>query len=181
MFWNKKRCLVSACYVACALLLSTFVSCDELGADKPRGQYFSSEQGEMDAEIKKVETKTPDHNETQGYEADFEDDSILVIITNEKSLEFHEYTVDDFPEINCISVEDLSPYADRSIEEKRSYLGLDGSKGRIDASKYKQILYIKLEEHSKENVLDVIEILEKRDDVYSAAPNYKTVSVCASK
>ena len=181
MFWNKKIRLVSACFVACAALLLSLVSCDVLGADKPRSRYFSSEQGEMDAEFKKVETKTPDHNETQGYEADFEDDSVLVIITNQKSLEFHEYTVDDFPEINCISVEDLSPYADRSIEEKRSYLGLDGSKGRIDASKYKQILYIKLAEHGKKNVLDVIEILEKRDDVYCAEPNYKTVSVCASK
>lgn len=181
MLWNKKRCLVSACFVACAALLLSLVSCDVSGADKRSDRYSSSEQGEMDAEIKKVETKTPDHNETQGYESDFEDDSVLVIITNEKSLEFHEYTVEDFPDINCISVEDLSPYADRSIEEKRSYLGLDGSKGRIDASKYKQILYIKLAEHSKENVLDVIEILEKRDDVYCAEPNYKTVSVCASK
>lgn len=179
MFLRKRHHMLS-CFAVCIMLLSV-VSCDASAIDKQVGRGFSSGQDGFGVEINKTDVNIPDDTEAQGHGSDFEDDSVIVIITNEKSLEFHEYTVDDFPEINCISVEDLSPYAGRSTEEKRSYLGLDGSKGRIDASKYKQILYIKLAEHSKENVLGVIEILEKRDDVYSAEPNYKTVSVCASK
>ena len=94
MFWNKKIRLVSACFVACSALLLSLVSCDVSGADKRSDRYSSSEQDEMNVEIRKVEAKTSDHTEMQDYEADFEDDSVLVIITNEKSLEFHEYTVD---------------------------------------------------------------------------------------
>ena len=41
-------------------------------------------------------------------EDDFADDHVILILNNETSLQFNEYDVDDFPEIDCIQVTDLT-------------------------------------------------------------------------
>lgn len=39
---------------------------------------------------------------------DFTDDTVLVVLTHEASLQFIDYTPADFPEIECADIEDLS-------------------------------------------------------------------------
>ena len=43
-------------------------------------------------------------------EDDFVDDHVILILNNETSLQFHQYDADDFPEIDCIQVTDLTKY-----------------------------------------------------------------------
>ena len=104
-----------------------------------------------------IESKTEDSTEEPSkiycnatLDDDFTDNDILVIMTPENN--FREYTVEDFSDIGCIQIKDLT---------------IGPTEGRLC-----RILHLKLEEHSKQNVLDAIKILEQRDDVYSAEPNY---------
>ena len=39
---------------------------------------------------------------------DFTDDAVMVVLTHEASLQFVDYTPEDFPEIECEAIEDLS-------------------------------------------------------------------------
>lgn len=80
---------------------------------------------------------------------DFEDNSIIVVV-NQKPNTKH-YVSSDFEEIGCILV-----------EEKLS----------ISSQEY-SILKLTLEQNDKENVLNSIKLLEQREDVISAEPNYK--------
>ena len=48
-------------------------------------------------------------NDAAMLQCDFSDDSVLIVLDNEKSLLFHEYTVSDFSNIKCKSVTDLTP------------------------------------------------------------------------
>ena len=116
--------------------------------------------------------------------ARFADDSILVLLTREASLKFKAYTVDDFAEIGCKTVSDLSTSAGAktqkalneavvafSSNEEPIFSGLS-ERHREIVSNYKQILCLKLNEPSKENVLAAIERLKERADVLTAEPDY---------
>ena len=81
---------------------------------------------------------------------DFSDDEILLVMFPEYN--FVEYTANDFKCIGCIEVEDLT---------------IAPTEGKLC-----KILYLKLDTHSKENVLNAIRLLELRRDVYCAEPNY---------
>ena len=83
-------------------------------------------------------------------EDDFTDNEILIVVTPENN--FKEYTVNDFSAIGCIEIEDLT------IEPKENELC--------------RIFHLTLSGHSKQNVLDSIKVLEEREDIYSAEPNY---------
>ena len=83
-------------------------------------------------------------------EDDFTDNDILLVMTPENN--FREYTVNDFSNIGCIEIEDLT--------------------NKPKEGKLCRILHLTLDTHSKQNVLDSIKILEERDDIYSAEPNY---------
>ncbi len=80
----------------------------------------------------------------------FTDNEILIVLTPDNN--FREYTVNDFSNIECIEIEDLT------IEPKEGKLC--------------RILHLTLSVHSKQNVLNSIKALEERDDIYSAEPNY---------
>lgn len=82
---------------------------------------------------------------------DFTDNEILIVVTPENN--FREYTINDFSNIGCIEIEDLT------IEPKENELC--------------RIFHLTLSFHSKQNVLDSIKVLEEREDIYSAEPNYK--------
>lgn len=56
--------------------------------------------------------------------------------------------------------------------EEQGITVLNNKKQRIDVDKFRIILKLELAEPSKEAVLEAINILEKRDDVRSAEPNY---------
>lgn len=91
-------------------------------------------------------------------EDEFADDTIIVVLTNEASNSGYSYTVDDFKDIDCCRVKDLTA----GIQESVSY----------NKDTYNKILQLTLSSHGKENVLRSIKTLEKRDDIKSAEPNY---------
>lgn len=62
------------------------------------------------------------------------------------------YTTEDFTDINCRELEELS------IEVESGTLG--------------RIMRLSISGDSKQNVIDAIRILEQRNDIYSAEPNY---------
>ena len=65
---------------------------------------------------------------------------------------YYIYSIDSFSNIGCTQIEELSYNV---IENKLS-----------------RIIKLTLLNHSKQNVLDSIRLLEERSDIYSAEPNY---------
>lgn len=49
---------------------------------------------------------------------DFSSNSLIVTMKNNISLRFAEYNVENFPEINAVSVENLSPYTYEAVKNK---------------------------------------------------------------
>lgn len=96
----------------------------------------------------------------------FSDDKVLVVLNKEASFRSKEYTKYDFEDIGCIKVEDLTSSATDSIINN-----LDNDLVNVD--NYKRVLCIYLNKHSKENVINVIKELSKRNDVLYAEPDYK--------
>ena len=114
---------------------------------------------------------------------DFAEDTVLIILTNEASLEsvYYDYIPADFAEIGCVEVQDLSS---ATTDHFRAQL-----KGELkppenprpgqlwfyqekDVTTYKRILSLKLKYPSKLSVLIAIKILEHRADIYCAEPDY---------
>lgn len=100
----------------------------------------------------------------------FTDNEVLVVLTNEESLEFNEYTINDFSEINCVAIDDLTDGYKDKIEQQLNgtYVG----NNPITLETFNRILKLTLPINSKQNVLDVIDILEDRNDIISVEPNY---------
>ena len=80
----------------------------------------------------------------------FVDNQIIIVVM--PFANFVEYTTDSFSDIECIDLKELTY--------------------EISQNKLCRIILLTLNEHSKQYVLDSIKILENRDDVYSAEPNY---------
>ena len=117
-------------------------------------------------------------------EIPFTDDRVLVVLTREASMEFNTYTADDFVNIGCASVTDLSNGAiaitKAALNQAVSALStrevgvpfeIQEKYGEA-VSNYKQILCLNLENPGYSSVLAAIETLRQRDDVYYAGPNY---------
>lgn len=100
---------------------------------------------------------------------DFLDDSIIVVLKN------------DFKEINCINVEDLTENSidilqkQITAEQTGDWSLLPKHKENnmlIDVDSFNRILCLTIGNPGKKNVLTAIKELEKRSDVYSVEPNY---------
>ena len=91
---------------------------------------------------------------TATLEDEFVDNHIMVVITNIASLTYKDknYTPKDFPEIQCTEVNDLTS---SSLDKP-----------------YHKVLCLTIENAGKQNVLDAIKELEKREDVLSANPDF---------
>ncbi len=64
----------------------------------------------------KIDTEKVYCNAT--IEDEFKDNEIFITLKNVESLEFNEYTINDFSEINCITIDDLTDgYKDKIIEQ----------------------------------------------------------------
>lgn len=59
---------------------------------------------------------------TSTLEDDFADDSVLVTLSKEKSLEKYVFTPEDFPEMECAEVVDLDPGGQEQMEVQQAYL-----------------------------------------------------------
>jgi surface antigen bspA-like len=101
----------------------------------------------------------------------FKDDSVIVTLTEKATKQFLTYEPSDFSEIGCLSVEDLTKSTINS--EKQESFSKKTSDGMMtDTTKFRRILQLELSEKSAENVLKSIEILEKREDILYAGPNF---------
>lgn len=124
-------------------------------------------------------TKAEEMSEEKVYcnatiEDNFVDNTILIILTNEESLKFKKYDVDDFSNIDCIEVIDMTAdTANKIIEQQMSnYRNVNNEDIIIDASKYNKILKLELSNSNKNKVISSIKILEEYDWILSAQPDF---------
>lgn len=91
---------------------------------------------------------------------------------------FDNYTVEDFPEVNCREVKNISnksynkaksaAEAKRTENASQSNFVIDNS---IDLGKYNSIVCLTLEETGKDKVLDAINKLRQRNDILYVGPD----------
>lgn len=122
---------------------------------------------------------------------DFADDSVVVTFKEEYSDYKRVFSSDDFPYIECESIEDLNDFARKDIAEYRKTTAEKQSKSdaksakelsvsdeeiikklNINVDNYSNVLYIKLKEKSKLNVLKTVKKLEQYEEILCAGPNY---------
>ena len=118
-------------------------------------------------------------------EDSFAEDKILVVLSNVESLKFKTYCPEDFSEIGCLDVSDLTEYTTTVAKLKmagdESYQHNSVSDNGIgilnvqdvDLNSFNRILSITLSDTGKEEVLWAIHALEDRDDVIYVGPNYQ--------
>ena len=111
-------------------------------------------------------------NYSYDINSNFADNRILVHLNKEASFSSKEYTKKDFSEIGCVEVKDLTSTATECVIKniKNDLVNID---------KYRRILSVKLNKNSKENVLEMVDKLMERSDVYYASPDYK-MSTCST-
>lgn len=123
-----------------------------------------------------LNTYLPNHNEIEDnyeiqytMEDEFTDNEILVVLTNEESLLFKEYSVKDFKGIGAIKVEDLTKvYTKEKVYNTHIKNPLENQRYINNFSK---ILKITLNQNNKQNVLDKINVLNKLNFIKCAEPN----------
>ena len=147
------------------VLLITFIiclicasGCQAAGqpTDSPQGfdyDRFQVTQEEIDAQHQKYGKK---HCEATVYD-DYEIGKIIIKVY--PFANHVEYTVDDFTEVGCTRI-----YALEDVRE--------------DLDKPTRSFVIEIRESSKQAVLDAIETLEKRADIYIAEPNFYYYPQC---
>lgn len=100
-------------------------------------------------------------------EDEFIDNQILVVVGKEKSLNYYDFKNSDFIEVGCINIEDLTASRKEEVLAR-----VNGEENNINLDTFRRILLLTLNKHDKQNVLDCIKKLEKRDDIKGAEPNY---------
>lgn len=112
---------------------------------------------------------------------DFSDDVVVIVLKHNVSLEFIDYTAEDFSEIGCAKVEDLTEHTTKIVKdelEANRTGDFSKLKERIDKNmlvnidSFHRILCLYLTYPGKENVIASIRKLEKRNDIISAEPDY---------
>ena len=115
---------------------------------------------------------------TATLDDDFEGDTILLVLTRSASRNFTTLTPMDFPELELSEVTCLTPGLEQaqaqiaaSLSGRASslYYGSDWS---LDINQFRQIFKLRLANPCRENVLDAIRVLERREDIRSAEPNF---------
>lgn len=102
-------------------------------------------------------------------EDNFSDDKIIIVLSKEETNKYKDYTISDFPEIDCQSVIDLtSNYNELLKNSNNNY----NDQTLINYEKFNRILCLELNQKSKENVLLGIKELEKREEILSAEPSF---------
>lgn len=131
-------------------------------------------------------------------EDNFADDTVLVVMaddvetTSEQSLNtipqaIESKTVNTFSEIDCSSVEILTECSSETIKQQTSKISQisisacsdeDNSvinalpENQINVGEFREIISLELKTPGKNNVLEAIDQLERRDDVIYAGPDY---------
>jgi len=112
----------------------------------------------------------------------FTEDRVVIVLNKSASMNLNKtYTVEDFSEIQCVRVTESTRLTKEIVRQqiqaertknwsnlqRRIELGM-----LINVEKFRRILDIHLPERSKENVLRAIKLLENREDVLYAGPDY---------
>lgn len=125
-------------------------------------------------------------------EDDFADDRVLVVLSCAASVSFVDYGVAHFAAIGCKSVRNLTPTATELVEaelkcgeipEKYTVTSnaiIFDDFFDLNTANFHKILCLELTEPGKENVLSAVKLLEQRDDVICACPDY-IFSVCGTE
>ena len=100
-------------------------------------------------------------------EDEFIDNQILVVVGKEKSLNYYDFKNSDFINIGCINIEDLTASRKEEVLAR-----VNEEENNINLDTFRRILLLTLNKNDKKNVLDCIKKLEKREDIYSAEPNF---------
>ena len=102
---------------------------------------------------------------------DFSDELILVGLSRNATFSFKQYSAEDFPEIGNVDVEEITKDAAEIV--RNQFESGDEIEGHlINVAEFRRILKLTLHEKGKENVIDAIRQLEKRDDILCAQPSY---------
>jgi len=102
----------------------------------------------------------------------FTDGDVVIVLTKTATRQFLTYTPEDFSEIDCISVDDITGL---TVDHVRKYFAGEvkpEDEKLINYEKYRRILHLELKEKSKISVLNAIMILEQREDISSVGPNF---------
>jgi hypothetical protein len=106
---------------------------------------------------------------TATIEDNFSDNEVLVMFTHEESMKFIEYTLDDFPEADAV---DIRYTIGNSYAKEYYYASTLDEAEKEYLANYNTCLILTLSVHDKQHVLDVVNLLEQRDDILIAQPNY---------
>lgn len=98
---------------------------------------------------------------------DFFENKIIIVLSKKETFKMKDYSITDFPEINCKKVTDLTSNAVDLYKNKTDY-----GESMIDFNKFHRILCLELYQNSKEDVLLGIKRLEKRKEILSAEPSF---------
>ena len=111
----------------------------------------------------------------------FDDQSIILTLSNAESLLFKDYSTSDFSDINCVEVEELTENTTEIVkaqlvaEQSKNWSKLENrieNNMLIDTDSFHRILCLTLNIKSKQNVLDKIKLLENRSEIIVAEPDY---------
>lgn len=94
---------------------------------------------------------------------------VSVLMTNEASLKFIDYTPEYFAEIDCVFVENMKTEQRKNVQATLRGEIVDK---KYDPTKYNDWLILTIKETDRAGVIRAIAILEMRDDVKRADPNY---------
>ena len=120
-------------------------------------------------------------------ENEFAEDRIMVVLSNEASLEYLQTETMDFPELKQVNIKRFTDTRGKQIktmmdERKNASLTVrifTSDANAEEIADYREVLCIELAEHGKDKVLEAIALLEQREDVLYVGPDYK-IELCAA-
>jgi subtilisin family serine protease len=125
----------------------------------------------MDSGYEEVENSNSSTPYEPTEERDFSGNLVIITLTQPATHQFLDYASACFPEVNAVYVSDLTHFTVGWV--RKQVLGIPSSETMlINVERFRRILSIELYEYCKENVLNAVYILSKREDVQSAGPSY---------
>ena len=107
------------------------------------------------------------------------DDTVMVVFNNETSMQFINYDINNFNDIQCEDVVDLSTATANIIKNAKENITRHVINGEtlneyngIPFSEYRQVICLKLKNKGKSNVIKAIKSLKSRDDVFYVGPDF---------
>ena len=110
-------------------------------------------------------------------ENDFCDQTVVMVLSREASMNFKTYGPEDFPEVVCEEVVDATALTLELVKKQRAgdwdSLAQHVENGMlVDVENFRRLLYITLAERGKENVLNTIRLLQDREDLHYVGVSY---------